>query len=119
MNIEQYRLFCMSKKGVTESFPFSKLPNVLMFKVMGKMFTATDVANFTSISVKSNSEQIDALRAKYSCLETQAYMNKNHWNKVVLDNSVPDSLIFEWLDTSYQLVIQKLTKIEKIQLNSV
>ena len=36
MNVEEYREYCISKKGVTESFPFDEV--TLVFKVMGKMF---------------------------------------------------------------------------------
>jgi len=117
MNIEEYRTYCLSKKGVTESIPFPKLPNVLVFKVLGKMFTATDIATFGSISVKAKSEEIEELRATYSCLTTQAYMHKKHWNRVLLDNSVDDTLIYSWIDTSYTLVIQNLTKKQQQELN--
>lgn len=77
MNIEEYRLYCIAKKGVTESFPFPKLQNVLVFKVLDKMFTATDIDTFRSISVKADSNTIDELRIKYNCLTTQPYMSKN------------------------------------------
>lgn len=53
MDIESYRLYCLSKKGVTESIPFSKLPNVLVFKVKGKLFTATNINTFDSFSIKN------------------------------------------------------------------
>ncbi len=119
MNIEEYRSYCLSKKGVTESFPFPKLPNVLVFKVLGKMFTATDINSFQSISLKANSNEIESLRARYSCLDTQAYMNKKHWNKVILDNSVKDSIIYKWIDTSYELVVQNLTKKQQQELKSL
>jgi predicted DNA-binding protein (MmcQ/YjbR family) len=74
------------------------------------MFTATDVDSFQSISVKANPKEIEELRARFSCLDTQAYMNKKHWNKVILDNSVEDSIIYKWIDTSYKLVVENLTK---------
>ncbi len=44
MNIEEYRNYCLAKKGTTEDFPFDE--NVLVFKVMGKMFALTDVEEF-------------------------------------------------------------------------
>ncbi len=119
MNIEEYRSYCLSKKGVTESFPFPKLPNVFVFKVLGKMFTATDINSFQSISVKADPDEIESLRTRYSCLDTQAYMNKKHWNKVVLDNSVEDSIIYKWIDTSYELVVQNLTKKQQQELKSL
>ncbi|NQX98654.1 MAG: MmcQ/YjbR family DNA-binding protein, partial [Flavobacteriales bacterium] len=56
MNIEEYRSYCLSKKGVTEEIPFSKLPNVLVFKVVGKMFTGTDITTFSSFSIKCKPE---------------------------------------------------------------
>ncbi|MFT7072490.1 MAG: putative DNA-binding protein (MmcQ/YjbR family) [Patiriisocius sp.] len=36
MNVEEFRNYCIAKKGVTESFPFDE--STLVFKVMGKMF---------------------------------------------------------------------------------
>jgi len=109
MDIEEYRSYCLSKKGVSESFPFSKLSNVLVFKVLDKMFTATDVDSFNSISVKTDPNEIEELRSQFSCLTTQPYMNKNHWNKVILDNSVSDSVIYNWIDISYTLVVKGMT----------
>lgn len=119
MNIEEYRLYCLSKKGVTESFPFPKLKNILVFKVLGKMFTATDINSFKSISVKANYEEIQELRARFSCLDIQPYMNENHWNKVILDNSVADTQIYDWIDTSYKLVVKNLSNKLKEQLKSL
>jgi len=118
MNIEAYRTYCLSKKGVTESIPFPKLPNILVFKVLDKMFSATDITTFGSISVKAKSEEIEELRATYVCLTTQAYMHKNHWNKITLDNSADDALIYSWIDTSYQLVIQNLSKKQQEKLKN-
>jgi len=36
MNIEDYRTYCLNKKGVTEHFPFDN--DTLVFKVLGKVF---------------------------------------------------------------------------------
>ncbi len=119
MNIEEYRAYCLSKKGVTESFPFSKLPNTLVFKVLGKMFTATDISAFNSISVKSPAEEILVLRSEFSCLTTQPYMNKNHWNKILLNNSVADTLVYSWVDTSYTLVVKGMSNALKQQLKTL
>ena len=117
MNIEEYRLFCLSKKGVTESIPFSKLPSVLVFKVKGKMFTATDIDTFASFSIKCDPETIDELRAQYLALEEPSYFSKKHWSNVVMDGSIPDDILYEWLDQSYDLVVAKLTKKLKLELN--
>ena len=108
MNIEQYREYYLNKREVEESFPFGKLPDVLVFKVMGKMFSATDVSTFDSISVKCDPARIEEIRSKYAAVGVQAYMSKNHWNNVLMDNSIPDKLIEQWIDDSYILVVEKL-----------
>ena len=110
MNIEEYRKYCLSKKGTTESIPFSKLPNVLVFKVLGKVFTATDINTFESFSIKCNPETIEELRTKYPALQEPSYFNELHWSKVINDYSLPDQLLYNWLDISYNLVVAKLSK---------
>ena len=39
MDIEAFRHYCLSKKGVEEDFPFDEV--TLTFKVMGKIFAIT------------------------------------------------------------------------------
>ncbi len=118
MNIEVYRQYCLSKNGVTESIPFSKLPNILVFKVKGKMFTATDVNTFASFSIKCNPDTIEELRATYPAMEEPSYFSKKHWSRVVMDGSIPDELLFSWLDTSYNLVVANLPKSIRPQLEN-
>ena len=57
MNIEEYRNYCLSFAGTTEALPFDE--NILVFKVLGKMFALTDLENFTSINVKCDPEKSD------------------------------------------------------------
>lgn len=116
MNIEAYRSYCLSKKGVTESIPFPKLKNVLVFKVIGKMFTATDIETFESFSIKCFPETIEELRAQYDALQEPSYFSKKHWSRVVMDGSIPDDVLRKWLDISYDLVVAKLTKKERLEL---
>ena len=110
MNIEDYRQYCLAKTGVTESTPFPKLPDILVFKVKGKMFTATDLSTFESFSIKCRPETIDSLRAQYHALKEPSYFSKKHWSLVEMDGTIPDPLLFEWLDTSYDLVVLNLSK---------
>ena len=51
MNIEEYRDYCISKKGVTEEFPFDN--KTLVFKVVGKIFALTGVDSFDFINLKA------------------------------------------------------------------
>ena len=118
MNIEDYRNYCLSKPGVNESTPFPKLPNVLVFKIYDKMFTATDINTFESFSIKCKPETIDELRANHHALVEPSYFSKKHWSRAIMDDSIPDKTLYDWLDISYQLVFSKLTKkIQAIILN--
>lgn len=114
-----YRAYCLSKKGVTESIPFSKLPNVLVFKVQGKIFTATDITTFSGFSIKCIPETIDALRATYMAVQNPSYFSKKHWCNVIMDNSISDNLLFKWLDTSYRLVVANLSKKIQVELKKM
>lgn len=110
MNIELFRDYCLSKKCVTEGFPFSKLPDVLVFKVVDKMFAVTYISPFDKIALKCDSELIFKLKEKYSSVEKPAYFDEKHWIAVAIDGSVPDAKIFEWIDNSYNLIVSKLSK---------
>ena len=116
MNIEEYRIYCLSKKGVTESIPFSRLPDILVFKVLDKMFTATDINTFASFSVKCVPETIDELRATYHAVEEPAYFSKKHWSRVIMDDSIPDDILHNFIDTSYNLVVANLSKKARLEL---
>lgn len=107
MDIESYRLYCISKPGISEEFPFDE--NTLVFKVMGKMFALTNVEEFTSINLKCDPENAIKIREEYEGVRPGYHMNKKHWNTVVMDGSVPDDKIREWIDHSYELVVAGLS----------
>ena len=117
MDIEAYRRYCLSKKGVTEEFPFGD--NTLVFKLMGKMFTAAGINSFASINLKVDPEIGAELRERYPSVLPGYHMNKKHWITVLMDGSVPDRLLFNWIDNSYQLVASGLTKSQKSALKPV
>lgn len=114
MNIEEYREYCLGKKGVTEEFPFDE--NTLVFKVMGKMFALTDVEGFVSINLKCDPEKAIELREQYSGVSPGWHMSKKHWNTVETSGIVEDQLIYQWIDDSYDLVVKGLTKKLKEEL---
>ncbi len=108
MNIEDFRSYCLSKKGVTEEFPFDE--NTLVFKVGGKMFALLDVDAFESVNLKCDPEKAIDLREHYPGVQPGYHMNKKHWNTVEMDGTIPDNLILEWVDDSYDLVFEKLPR---------
>lgn len=114
MNIEEFRDYCIGKKGVTEEFPFDDV--TLVFKVMGKMFALTGVESFERINLKCEPNRAQELRATYPSIQGAYHMNKKHWNSVMMDGSIPMPLIMEMIDESYNLVVSKLSKKQKDEL---
>ena len=108
MDIESFREFCMAKKGVTEEFPFDN--QTLVFKVMGKLFALTDVDLFTSVNLKCDPERAVELREKHEGIIPGYHMSKKHWNTVLMDGTIPDTLTKELIDHSYELVVNGLPK---------
>lgn len=117
MNIESYRTYCISKPGVTEELPFG--PDTLVFKVMNKMFSACDIEKFESINLKCDPERAIDLRERYAGIIPGYHMNKKHWNTVMCDGSVSDSLIIELIDHSYDLVVSSLPKKDREALKNL
>lgn len=111
MNIESLREYCLSRKGVTEGFPFDE--NTLVFKVGGKMFLLTDLEDSFTINVKCDPEKAVELREQYEAVQPGYHMNKKHWNTVAIDGSVPDEILLSWIDASYDLVFNGLGRMEK------
>ncbi len=106
MNIELLREYCLGKPGAEESLPFG--PDVLVFKVKGKIFLLTGLdEEVLSFNVKCSPDKAVELREQYSCVQPGYHMNKKHWNTIVADGSVSSALLKEWIDDSYKLVAGK------------
>ncbi|MBC6997227.1 MmcQ/YjbR family DNA-binding protein [Cytophaga sp. FL35] len=118
MNIEAFRDYCLAKKGVTEELPFG--PDALVFKVMGKMFALSALDRLPpQVNLKCDPDRAILLREEHDGSIIPGYhMNKVHWNTVML-NEVPPQLITELIDHSYELVVSKLTKKLKSELDNL
>ena len=106
MNIEQLREYCLSKRGTTESFPFDE--STLVFKVGNKMFALTGLEGEFSVNLKCDPEKAIGLRERYDFVLPGYHMSKKHWNTVLIDGRVSDSMLCEWIDHSYTLVLESL-----------
>jgi predicted DNA-binding protein (MmcQ/YjbR family) len=115
MNIEELREYCLTKKGVEETLPFGV--DTLVYKVMGKVFLLTGL-NGTPLSfnVKCDPEKAESLREEFTAVKPGYHMNKKHWNTITADGSVPDRFLYEQVDHSYDLVVEKLSTRIKDQL---
>ncbi len=109
MNIETLREYCLSKRSVEETVPFG--PDVLVFKVMGKMFLLLPLnQEKLQFNVKCNPEKAIELREQYDCVQPGYHMSKQHWNTIHVDGTVSTKLLKEWVDDSYNMIVESLPK---------
>src|SRR6185503_5399371 len=89
------------------TLPFG--PDTLVYKVGGKMFllTSLDAEEF-QFNVKCDPDKAVELREQYECVQPGYHMNKKHWNTITVDGSVSNSMLKEWIDDSYELVVGSL-----------
>lgn len=118
MNSEEIRFYCIQKKAVEESFPFGE--DTLVFKVGGKIFLLLSLTSSpVQFNVKSDPEKAVELRERYHCVVPGYHMSKKHWNTVICDGSAKELLIKEWIDDSYNLVFDGLTKKIKAEIAEI
>lgn len=117
MNIEEFRDYCLSKKGITEEFPFDSV--TLVFKVMGKMFALCGLVRVpTQVNLKCNPERAIQLREDYEEIIEGWHRSKVHWNTVNVARLDP-KLTKALIDHSYDLVVAKFTKKLKAELDAL
>ncbi|PKV48212.1 putative DNA-binding protein (MmcQ/YjbR family) [Aquimarina sp. MAR_2010_214] len=118
MNIEAFREYCLSKKGVTEEFPFDE--STLVFKVMGKMFALTGLQRIPfSVNLKCDPDHAIELREYHPEITPGYHMSKKHWNTVNFSGGLPTNMIIELINHSYDLVVSGLTKKIKQELEDL
>ena len=116
MHVETYREYCLSKPGTEECFPFDE--STLVFKVLGKMFALTGLNRETfAINLKCDPERAIELRGEYDDIQPGFHMNKKHWNTIECEGNVPNKLLEELIDHSYDLVVKSLPKAKRNTLN--
>ena len=112
MNIEQLQQYCLSKPGVQETLPFG--PDVLVYKVGGKVFLLCplDTEKF-QFNIKCDPDTALELREQHPSVLPGYHMNKKHWNTIMADGSIPVKKLKEWIDHSYELVVESLPNKER------
>lgn len=121
MNIEDFRAYCLSFKGVTEKMPFGKAAseydrNLLVFSVLDKWFCFVNVDVFDFCDLKCDPEQTVELQERYQGIRPGYHMNKKHWISVCFNQDVPDSKIRELVRQSYDIVVASLPKKQREEL---
>jgi len=116
VNAAALRDCCLGFNGAIEDFPFGA--EVSVFKVGGKMFALSFLARAPlEVSLKCEPELAVDLRATYEAVRPGWHLNKRHWNTVTLDGSVPDELVEDMIEDSYDLVVGGLPKNMRLKLD--
>jgi predicted DNA-binding protein (MmcQ/YjbR family) len=100
---------CLALPGAVEEFPFG--PGVSVFKVAGKIFAISRLEEQPlAVSLRCDPELALDLRATYPAITGGYHLNKKHWNTVVIDGSVPDRLVEDMIEDSWDLVVASLSR---------
>ncbi|GHF08146.1 DNA-binding protein [Amycolatopsis deserti] len=114
----ELKRLCLSLPGAREEFPFGEANSV--FKVAGKMFALSPLASRPlRVSLKCDPDLAVQLRRDHPAITAGYHLNKRHWNTVVLDGSVPEDLVREMVEDSYDLVVAGLPRREQEKLQWV
>jgi predicted DNA-binding protein (MmcQ/YjbR family) len=115
MDGAELRRWCLAQAGAIEDFPFG--PEVSVFKVGGKTFALSALARTPlQVSVKCEPELAVDLRRSYRAIGPGYHLDKRHWNTITLDGSLPDQLLRDLVQDSYDLVAHALPKRTREQL---
>jgi len=115
MALEVVRATLLAKLATTEETPFG--PETWVYKVKGKMFALLAWSETPlRVTLKCQPSHALALRTLYPAVTPGYYMNKAHWNTVLLDGSIPIVEIEDMMEASYQLVVAGLPKTERLAL---
>ncbi|MFF7605700.1 MmcQ/YjbR family DNA-binding protein [Streptomyces parvulus] len=117
MSPEDLRELCLSFNASVEDFPFN--PETSVFKVLGKMFALSSLdGRPLTVNLKCDPDDALRLRGEYPGLVVPGWhMNKRHWNTVTADGGLPDRVVRELVEDSYDLVVAGLPRAERLRLD--
>ena len=109
MTLKKLKPFLLNCLGSTEEYPWG--PSPMVIKVGEKIFAIVGLESSpVTISLKCDPEDAIIQRCLYPVIQPGYHLNKEHWNTVTLDKSIPDKVVCQLIDESYILVSKKLTK---------
>ena len=108
----------LAKPEAVKEFPFG--PDTAVFKVGGKLFALTAwQADPLRVNLKCHPDDANALRSLYPSVLPGYHMNKDHWNTVILDGTIPHEAVLHMIDESYALVVAGLRKADRLRLQAL
>ena len=121
MDPDALRKVCLSFPGAYEDYPFG--PETAVFKVsaggsqnQGKVFALSSMSPDGYVNLKCEPGLAVQLRAAHPEITGAWHMNKTHWNGVRLDGELPDDMVRDMVEDSYDLVVSGLSRKQQEQL---
>lgn len=111
--------YLMKKPGVTKN---TENWNWIRYMIGGKMFLAVCLDENDKpyyITLKLKPCDGDLLRQQFTDIVPGFYMNKIHWNSINPDGEVPDDLLKELADKSYDLVLAGFSRKRQAEILNV
>ena len=115
MTFDELRAILLALPATKEDQPFG--PDVFVYKVRNKMFALVAPDSPLRVSLKCNPVLATMLRDTYPAVTPGYHLNKQHWNTVEIDGSIPTDELLEWINNSYDLVVQGLPKRDRQALD--
>ena len=105
IDADALRTWCLERPGVTEEMPFG--PVTTVFKVEGKVFLLSALERTPlEVSLKCEPPLAEQLRRDFPETVRPGYhLNKRHWNTVLCDGSLPDQMVRDMVEDSYDLIV--------------
>lgn len=101
--------YCMMLSFVYEDYPFHDDNwTVMRHKHNKKIFAwIFEKEDNIWVNVKCSQEWRDFWRSAYNSVVPAYHLNKEHWNSIILDGTVPDSEVRRMIQESYDLTKPK------------
>lgn len=109
---EEALKYGLSFKNTYQEAPFHD-PNwqLVRIKGTGKAFLWTyERDGYVNLNVKVDPERAYIWRTKYKSVIPGYHQNKDHWNTIILDGSIPDKDIKAMIADSYDLISDSPTR---------
>ena len=112
MTREEALAYGMSFDNVYEEKPFRD-PNWQLVRIKGSKKTFLWIyerEGYINLNVKVNPEWRDFWRSTYESVTAGYHLNKEHWNTIILDGTIPEEEIKRMIAESYDLVTDSPTR---------
>lgn len=96
--------------------PRASTPNILIYKVMGKVFAILSIRGIENVILKCDPHLAEIMRGKYAGIGHRSHLDRRHWISVSLDADVPAKEVERLAAHSYDLVRSGLTRKQKAEL---